>query len=369
MANRDPYDVLGVSRDADQDDIKKAYRRLALRYHPDHNPDDEASEEAFKEVSWAYEILSDPDTRRRYDRGGLSATEGGIRPGDFSVEQGIQAFSEFIQIFGDFVAGGTAGEGPAPIDGDDLHATVDLSFDEAMSGTSKQLEVPEIRACPACRGSGAAEGADVTDCSECDGRGRTRRGLFGPLRPCDRCHGTGGVVSQVCARCGGDGRIRDRRTIDLEIPAGVRDGQTLRRRGEGGPGRSGGDPGDLLIEVRLRPHERFERRGDDVYTHASVPFTKASLGGEARVPTLEGDVWMTIPAGTTSGDVFRLGGRGFPDPRTGERGDQFVEITVGTPVDLTERQRDRARERGGPDDEAESGSVGQRIRDFFSGVG
>ncbi|MFB6351489.1 MAG: DnaJ domain-containing protein [Bradymonadaceae bacterium] len=275
MPNRDPYDVLGVSRDADQSDIKAAYRRLALRYHPDHNPGDEASEEAFKEVSWAYEILSDPKTRRRYDRGGLGATDGGISPGDFSVQQGVEAFSEFIQIFGDFMSGGTEGTGPEPIDGEDLHATVDLSLEEAMEGMERTLEVPVIRACPDCRGSGAAGDAEVTECPECEGRGQVRGGLFGPLGACDRCHGTGEIASEPCRTCRGDGRIREQRSIDLEVPAGIRDGQTLRRRGEGGPGRFGGDPGDLLIEVRLRPHERFERRDNDVYT-TSAPVSGAT---------------------------------------------------------------------------------------------
>jgi len=176
------------------------------------------------------------------------------------------------------------------------------------------------------------------------------------------------VTAEDCATCGGDGRIRDRRRIDLEVPAGIRDGQTLRRRGEGGPRRFGGDPGDLRIEVRLRPNEQFDRRDDDVYTRTVIPFTKASLGGKARVPTLMGDVWMTIPAGTTSGEVFRLRGRGFPHVRSEGRGDQYVEVSVGTPVDLTDRQRDRVRERSDRGEEG-AGGLGQKLRDLFSGAG
>ena len=369
MTHRDPYDVLGVSRDADQSDIKSAYRRLALRYHPDQNPDDAASEERFKEVSWAYEILSDPVSRRRYDRGGLGATDGGLRPGDFSVRRGVEAFSEFLQMFGEFMSGPAETGGPRPIDGEDLYATVDVTLEQAMVGTETTIDAPEVRVCPDCRGTGAAEGAELSECPDCSGRGQVRRGLFGRLRRCDACRGTGEVATSDCARCGGDGRIRSQGRVGLEIPAGIRDGQTLRRRGEGGPGRFGGDPGDLMVEVRMIPHERFERRGNDVYTRASIPFTKASLGGKARIPTLEGDVNMTIPAGTTSGEVFRLRGRGFPDVRSGERGDQYVELAVGTPVDLTDRQRDRVRDRAERDDTAESGGLGQRIRDLFSDVG
>lgn len=368
MSN-DPYEVLGVPRNASQKEIKSAYRRLAFRYHPDQNPDDEESEEAFKRVSWAYDILSDPVQRRRYDRGGLDATAEGVRPGDFSLRRGMEAFSEFIEMFGALFSGRRPEEGPRPIEGEDLYATVDLTLEEVIRGVEKSVEVPSVRICSECRGTGAAHGAKMSTCPACEGRGESRSGLFGLMDVCERCHGTGQVPSKSCENCDGDGRIRGRRTVEIEIPAGVRSEQTLRRKGEGAPGWFGGEPGDLMVEVRQKPHPDFERRGNDVYADASVSFTKASLGGDKRIATLEGDVMMTIPAGTTSGDVFRLGGRGFPDVRSGERGDQYVRVVVETPVDLTDRQRDKARQRreaGGNPDVGER-SIGERLRQLFSG--
>ncbi len=365
MAHRDPYDVLGVSRDADQDDIKSAYRRLALRYHPDKNPDDERAEEAFREVSWAYEILSDPVRRRRFDRGGMQAAEG-PRPGEFSMRRGVQAFAEVLQTFGEFFTEDGRGEGPAPIEGEDLYATLDLSLEEAMTGASRRISAPAVRVCPACRGNGAAAGAEVEPCPDCEGRGQYRPGLFSMRERCETCHGSGDVASRACERCGGRGRVRQRREVTIEVPAGVADGQTLRRAGQGAPGRFGGESGDLRIEVRLKPHHAFERRGADVYTEASIPSTTASLGGEARVPTLESDVRMTIPAGTTSGDVFRLEGRGFPAVRGHGRGDQYVEVAVETPVDLTDRQRERVRQRDEADASGGESGVGESIRELFT---
>jgi molecular chaperone DnaJ len=367
MSHRDPYETLDVSRDADQDTIKSAYRRLALEYHPDKNPDDESAEEAFQQVCWAYEILSDPVRRRRYDRGGLGATDG-PQPGEFSLRQGVEAFAKLFDQFGELFADATSEAGPGAVDGQDLYATLDLTLEEAMSGGAKEVTVPEVKTCPACRGCGAAPGADIRECPDCEGRGQQRPGLFSMLECCKNCHGSGDIASEDCPRCEGSGRVRGQHLIEIDVPAGVRDGQTLRRAGGGAPGRGGGKDGDLKIDVRLQPHPSFDRRGNDVHAERAIPSTKASLGGDARVPTLEGDVRMTIPAGTTSGDVFRLQGRGFPDVRTGVRGDQFVEVVVETPIDMTERQRDRARRNATEDDESSRArEFGEKILDLFSG--
>lgn len=364
MSTDDPYEILGVSQDAGEAEIKSAYRELALEYHPDHNPDDEASAEAFKRVSWAYDVLSDRKKRRRYDRGGLDGLDGGGRP-DFSMRRGLEAFREVFEMFGAMFGMGSGG-GRRPVPGDDLETSISLDIEAVLEGTTVEMEVPAVRTCTDCGGDGAAEGASVEECGACDGRGQTRGALMSLLDECERCGGTGTIPSEACSTCGGNGREHYERRAEIDVPAGVRDGQVLRRKGEGAPGRFGGTSGDLRIAVDVEIPDGFERSGGDLRTEASVSFTKASLGGEVRVETVDGDVWMEVPAGTSSGDTFRLAGKGVPDLQSGRRGDQLVTVYVETPVDLTDRQRERL---AGDDEDADSTvrSLGRRIRDIITG--
>jgi len=365
MSSDDPYQILGVSRDASASEIKRAYRQLALEYHPDHNPGDEEAARTFRRVSWAYELLSDPRKRRRYDRGGLGGLERGRAGGDFSVRRGLAAFREIVEMFGSVFRG----EGRRrPIPGEDFEASLSLDLEDVLQGATVELEVPAQRSCARCGGDGAAEGSEGERCSACDGRGQVRAGLMGLLEECDRCGGTGTIPGEACGVCGGSGRERYRREVQLEVPAGVRHGQTLRRAGEGAPGRFGGTAGDLLVDVEVELPPELERSGRDLHREVSVPFTKASLGGRVRVPTVDGDVWMQVPSGTASGERFRLRGRGLPGVGSEGRGDQLVTVRVETPVDLTERQRERIEERD-ERGERESRSIGRRIRDFLTGTG
>lgn len=367
MPTDDPYDILGVERDASASEIKRAYRRLAMRHHPDRNPDGEGSAEAFKRISWAYQLLSDPERRRRYDRRGLSGLERPISPGDFNLERAMEAFTDALELFASLFSGPSQTRPPA-VRGDDLEATVSVSFADVLEGPRRTIEAPGVRCCRACQGSGAAEGATAEPCSRCDGDGTVRPSFFGRRTRCERCGGRGEIPSEACRKCGGSGRESFVREVGIEIPRGVREGEILRRSGDGAPGRFGGSAGDLLVEVSVEPHEEFERDRDDVRSSTAISHTTAALGGTVRLPTLEGDVVLTIPAGTSAGDTFRLGGLGFPNPRTDRRGDHYVDVSIKTPVDLTERQRERVEMRRSKSPDA-GPSIGDRIRSFLPGIG
>lgn len=339
MARRDYYEILGVERDADAEAIKKAYRKLALKYHPDRNPGDPEAEERFKEAAEAYAVLSDPDKRRRYD---LYGHEGlGAEP----VFTGFDAdiFAEFSDILGDlFGFGGLFGErGRARARrGDDLRYDLEIEFEEAVRGLETRIRVPRLERCPTCRGSGAAE-RGVSTCPQCRGRGQVafRQGFFTVARTCGRCRGAGRVVVKPCGTCRGEGRVQRERTLTVRIPPGVSDGTRLRLAGEGEAGAEGAPPGDLYVVLRVREHPVFRRRGQDILCEVPVSFPQAALGARVEVPTLEGPEMLEIPPGTQSGAVFRLAGRGAPSLDGRSRGDQVVTVVVRTPTRLTAEQR------------------------------
>ncbi|MFW5968189.1 MAG: molecular chaperone DnaJ [Persicimonas sp.] len=368
----DPYDVLGVSKDAELSEIKAAYRRLAVEHHPDKNPDDPRAQERFKEVNEAYEILSDPEKRQAYDRFGSTKGFGGGAGGG-SPFGGQQGFGDIFDIFNTVFRGGRGGGRGRQRGrrGTDLKMELEVSFEEAATGTTREVTVPSFNRCETCDGSGAKPGTSPTTCPECGGRGsvRVQNGFFSMMRSCPRCEGEGQIISDPCTDCGGKGIRQEEETLEVEVPAGVDDGQKLRWGGRGGPGADGGRPGDLYIVIRLEDHPLFEREGRDVVCEVPISFTQAALGGKLEVPTLDGKVNMTVPAGTQTGKVFRLNGKGFPsvDGRRG-RGDQLVEVVVETPVKLTDRQEELLEEfaeEGGEEVHPEQKGFFDRMKKLF----
>ena len=341
MAKRDYYDVLGVQRGASDADVKKAYRRLAMKHHPDRNPGDAASEEKFKEASEAYEVLSDTDKRQRYDRFGHAGVDasgaGGFNAGGFTDIGDI-----FGEVFGDIFSGGRSrGRGGAQR-GADLQYTLDLTLEQAVGGDSVEITLPNLASCEACDGTGAKAGTKPTDCPQCHGRGQIRvsQGFFSLQQTCPRCHGAGKVIREPCRSCGGRGRVERRKTLSVTVPPGVDDGDRMRLSGEGQAGVGAGPPGDLYVQMRVREHAIFTREGRDLYCDVPIAFTDAALGGEIEVPTLDGRVKVKVPAETQTGKLFRLRGRGARSVRGGTTGDLLCRVVVETPVHLSERQKD-----------------------------
>jgi len=361
-----------VSREASEDDIKKAYRKLALKYHPDRNPDNKDAEERFKAINEAYAVLSDPEKRAQYDRFG---TVDGMGPGGFDFGGGFG--DVFEDIFSDFFGGAFAGgarrrRGPRPTRGSDLRYGMEISLEEAAFGSEETITIPRRQRCDACEGSGARAGTSPTACTTCQGRGQlhVQQGFFTISRTCHRCGGTGTVIADPCPSCRGEGRVQVDREVKVRIPAGIDEDTRLKMTGEGEPGSHGGPPGDLYIELSIRPHEVFVRRGDDLYVDASIPFSKAALGGEISVPTIDGSAAnVKIPTGTQPGREFRLRGKGMTRLRGGGRGDQIVRVTVAVPKKLTARQKELLREFAelNGDDEigppASAGSVFEDLKD------
>ncbi len=361
---RDYYEVLGVGRDATQDEIKKAYRRLARRYHPDVNKDDPAAAERFKEIAAAYEVLGDPDKRARYDRFGpagvnAGAAEAGAEGGPFAGFGG-PGFGGFDfglgDIFEAFFGGGAARRRPpGPERGDDLGVRLRIDLEEAVFGGSREVAVDREEVCPECRGRGAAAGAGVVACPQCGGTGQVRSsrqtmlGQFVTIQTCGRCGGAGQVVERPCSHCGGRGRVRVRRRIQVRIPPGAETGLRLRLPGEGGAGHRGGPAGDLFVELEVRPHPLFRREGADLITEARVSFAQAALGVELEVPVLtppgHGPALerVAVPPGTQPGDLLRLRGQGAPRLRGGGRGDLVVRVLVETPRELREEEKELLR--------------------------
>ena len=343
MDKRDYYEVLGVGRQADEGELKQAYRKLALQYHPDRNPDDEVAEEKFKEASEAYAVLSDPEKRGQYDRFGHEAVgaggPGGFQGGDFA------AFGDlFNDLFGDLFGqrGGGRRAGGRGQRGADLRYNYPLELSDVLHGVEATLDLPKMMGCEPCAGSGAREGTAPEQCPQCGGSGQAifQQGLFRISRPCDACGGEGFVVRDPCPGCRGTGRTEGEKTIKVKIPAGVEDGMRLRVAGEGEAGIAGGPPGDLYVVVQLRQHPLFEREGADLVCEVPVPFAQAALGAEIEVPTLEGRVDMRVREGTQSGTLMRLRGKGLPSLGSNARGDQLVRIFVEVPTKLTETQRE-----------------------------
>ncbi len=340
MAKRDYYEVLGVGRDAGAEEIKKAYRKVALKLHPDRNPGDKSAEEKFKEASEAYQVLSDPERRAQYDRFGHAAFEQGAGFGGFDFS--AAGFEDiFGEIFGDFFGGPRRGRSRARR-GDDLRYDLEISFEEAVFGAEKTIRVPRLQTCTDCQGSGAREGSGRETCSACRGSGQLRyqQGLFSIARTCSQCQGQGSVLRDPCRTCGGAGAVRAQQSLSVRIPPGVDTGSRLKLRGEGESGASGGPAGDLYVVLHVREHPLFTRDGNDVVCEVPIGFTQAALGAEIDVPTPHGKVKMRVPAGTQSGNVFRLKGKGVPDVRGYGHGDALVRVVVETPRKLTAKQRE-----------------------------
>lgn len=344
MAKRDYYKVLDVARDASEADIKKAYRRLAMKLHPDRNPDDKQAEERFKEVKEAYEVLSDAQKRAVYDQHGHEGLE--ARGGPGFGHQGGDFGDIFGDVFGDIFGGRRGGGRSQVYRGADLRYELELTLSQAVFGTSVEIEVPRLAECDTCGGSGAAKGSNPSTCDTCHGTGQVRMSMGGMLnfqQACPRCRGSGKVVKNPCDTCLGQGRVRRTKKLSVKIPPGVDNGDRIRLSGEGEAGRNGGPSGDLYVEVNIQPHEIFERDGEHLSCEVPVGFVTAALGGTVIVPTLDGQVSLKIPAETQSGRVFRLRDKGVKPVRGGARGDLFCRVMVETPVNLSSEQKDLLR--------------------------
>lgn len=373
MSKRDYYEVLGVSKGASQDEIKKAYRKLSKKYHPDINKEADA-EEKFKEVKEAYEVLSDDQKRAHYDQFGHTDPNQGF--GGFGGGGDFGGFGGFEDIFSTFFGGGGGGrrrDPNAPRQGADLQYTMTLKFEDAVFGKETEIEIPREENCETCNGTGAKKGTKPETCSHCHGTGQlnteqnTPFGRIVNRRVCHYCNGTGKEIKHKCSTCGGTGRVKKRRKIAVKIPAGIDDGQQLRVSGQGEPGINGGPAGDLYVVFHIQPHEFFERDGDDVYCEIPVTFAQAALGDELEVPTLHGKVKLKVPAGTQTGTKFRLRGKGIPNVRGRGTGDQHIIVKVITPTKLTEKQKQLLQEfaeTGGSHDKEDESFFGKMKRAF-----
>jgi molecular chaperone DnaJ len=340
---KDYYDLLGVNRSASDDEIKRAYRKLALKYHPDRNAGDKQAEERFKEVSEAYQVLSEPQKRSQYDQFGHAAFgEGGPFAGGFDFTAGFEDI--FGDIFGEFFGG--TGRRRTRSRGEDLRYNLTLTFEEAVTGTEKKIKIPRQGQCETCRGNGAKPGTAPQTCPTCRGRGQVsfQQGFFSVSRTCNHCHGHGTVIKDPCVTCGGVGLVRKLHTLSVKIPAGVDTGSRLKLRNEGESAPAGGAPGDLYVVIQVESHPIFVRNGLDILCDVPISFAQAALGAEIDVPTLEGRVKMKIPAGTQSGKLFRMKGKGVKDIQGYQQGDQHVRVVVETPTHLTTRQKELLKE-------------------------
>jgi molecular chaperone DnaJ len=335
---KDYYKILGVPRNATQEEIKRAYRQLALKYHPDRNPGDKEAEERFKEIAEAYEVLRDPEKRRLYDLYGARAVKESTGFSGFDTVEDI--FSSFRDLFEEFF--GFSTRRPSPEKGEDLRYDLTLSFLEAVKGTIRTIKIPKEMKCPRCNGSGLEPGTSPEVCPSCYGKGHVTRahGFFTLTTTCSRCGGTGRIVTNPCTECRGEGVVLGEKEIRLDIPAGVYEGLRLRVEGEGKEGRWGGPPGDLYVYIHVKPDERFERRGNDIIYRLAIPFPLAALGGEVEIPTLEGPTTIRIPPGIQPNETIRLKGKGVPRLDGRGRGDFVVEVTIKVPKKLTKRQRE-----------------------------
>jgi molecular chaperone DnaJ len=352
MPKRDLYEILGVQKNASEADIKKAYRRLAMKYHPDRNPDDKEAETKFKEAKEAYEILSDAQKRAAYDQFGHAGVDpgaGGFGGGAGFGGGGGASFSDiFGDVFGDIFGGGRggAGGGPRVQRGADLRYNLELSLKEAVQGTTVKIRVPTFVHCDTCGGSGAKKGTSPKTCGTCQGAGQVRmqQGFFSVQQTCPACHGRGTVISDPCPACHGHGRVQEHKTLSVKVPPGVDTGDRIRLGGEGEAGENGGPPGDLYVQVHVKEHPIFQRDDANLYCEVPIPLTTAALGGELEVPTLDGKVMLKIPAGTQTGKMFRMRGKGVKPVRGGGVGDLICRVIVETPVNLTDRQKDLLRQ-------------------------
>ena len=370
MAKRDYYEVLGVEKKASADEIKRAYRRLAIKYHPDKNPGDKEAEAKFKECAEAYEVLSDASKRQQYDQYGHEGLRGqGMH--DFSRMNVDDIFSMFgFEDFFGGIFGGNRGGGRrqgsrrgGPTRGYDLETGVELTLGEIASGAEKTIEFTRQDRCGQCSGSGAAKGSKPSRCTMCGGSGQVAKGggFFQMVSTCPQCHGSGQVISKPCSKCKGSGRMPRKRTVKIKVPPGVHEGQGVRVGGEGEPGQHGGPNGDLYCYVRIKPHEFLERDGNNLIAVVPITFTQATLGTTIDVPSLDGTKQLKIPAGTQYGSLFRIRGQGLPDIRSGRTGDQLVQVTVETPANLNARQEELLREFA----QTENINVSPKAQGFF----
>ena len=348
---RDYYEVLGVSRGASEDEIKKAYKKMARKYHPDLNPGDKTAEEKFKEVNEAYEVLSDADKKARYDQYGHAGVDPNFGAGGFGGGfDGSFDFGDLGDIFGSFFGGGFGGgrrtNPNAPQRGESIRMSIAISFEEAAFGCKKAVTVERYETCDPCHGNGCAPGTSPEVCPDCHGTGtvqvrrQTPMGVFATSSPCPKCGGKGRIIHQPCKDCRGSGMVRKKKTIQASIPAGIDNGQTISIRGQGNAGKNGGPAGDLLITITVRPHEMFRREGTSVLCEAPITFTQAVLGAELEIPTIDGKVKYTLPEGTQSGTTFRLKGKGIPSINGRGRGDQYVTVYIETPKNLNKEQKE-----------------------------
>ena len=348
---RDYYEVLGVSRGASEDELKKAYKKMARKYHPDLNPGDKSAEEKFKEVNEAYEVLSDADKKARYDQYGHAGVDPNFGAGGFGggFDGGFD-FGDLGDIFGSFFGGGFGGgrrtNPNAPQRGESIRMSIAISFEEAAFGCEKAVTVERYETCDTCHGNGCAPGTSPEVCPDCHGTGtvqvrrQTPMGVFATSAPCAKCGGKGRIIHQPCKDCRGSGMVRKKKTIQASIPAGIDNGQTISIRGQGNAGKNGGPAGDLLITITVRPHELFRREGTSVLCEAPITFTQAVLGAELEIPTIDGKVKYTLPEGTQSGTTFRLKGKGIPSINGRGRGDQYVTVYIETPKNLNKEQKE-----------------------------
>jgi molecular chaperone DnaJ len=375
MAKRDYYDVLGVERKASRDDIKKAYRRLAMKYHPDRNTDDADAEKKFKEAKEAYEALSDDNKRAAYDQFGHEGLRGAGGGGGQGF--GAEGFGDiFGDVFGDIFGAGRRGGRSQVFRGADLGYELKLDLERAVRGDTVTIEVPTQVSCDECGGSGAAKGSEPVQCTTCGGAGQVRvqQGFFSIQQTCPACKGQGTVVTDPCKPCHGRGRVARTRKLSVKVPPGVDDGDRIRLSGEGEAGRNGGPPGDLYVEIRVLAHKIFEREGADLSCEVPISIATAALGGEVELPTLDGNVSLKIPAGTQSGKVFRLRGKGVITVRNPHTGDLFARVSVETPVNLTDEQADLLRQfddsvrKGGEKHSPRAGGWLDTVKRFFERI-
>jgi molecular chaperone DnaJ len=383
MSKRDYYETLGVSKTADAGEIKKAFRKKAMKLHPDRNPDDKEAEAKFKEAKEAYDVLSDDQKRQAYDRfghAGVDPSMGGGGPGGFGGFGGGGAggfgdiFGDLGDVFGDIFGGGGAGQQrSAARAGADLGYELSISLDEAFHGTSKEIKIPTWAQCKTCSGSGAKKGSGPVNCSACGGSGQVQmqHGFLTVQQSCPQCHGRGQVIKDPCDNCHGTGRVRETKTLSVKIPAGIDSGDRIRLSGEGEAGQNGGPAGDLFVEVRVKPHDVFSRDGNDLRMDIPVSYTMATLGGDIEVPTMSGKVKLSIPTETQTGKIFRIRGRGIKALRSKKVGDLLCRAVIETPVKLTDEQKkllkafDQSVQDGGDKHRPKSCSWVDTVKNFF----
>ena len=381
MAKRDYYETLGVPKNASEDDVKKAYRKLAMKHHPDRNQGDGAkkSEEKFKEAKEAYEMLSDAQKRAAYDQYGHAGVDPNMGRGGAAGGEGMGGFAEaFGDIFGDIFGGAGGGQRRGPggqqvFRGSDLSYAMEITLEEAAAGKETQIRIPAYESCETCKGSGAKPGTQPKTCSTCNGAGTVhmRQGFFSIQQTCPHCHGTGKIIPEPCTICHGQGKVKKNKTLEVKIPGGINEGMRIRSSGNGEPGTNGGPAGDLYIEIRIKQHEIFERDGDDLHCTVPIGLTTAALGGGIEVPTLGGKAEIELPEGTQHGKTFRLRGKGIKGVRSSYPGDLYCHVSVETPIKLTEHQRklmkelDDAFRKAGDRHSPTTKTWSDRVKDLF----